>query len=282
MLHATQYLTPPIQSSSDLPLLVTIRDLSRRLLTSLIPASSPSSPNIQPANVTTPVTAVTPQQLLNHPPTKPQSSQSDEFRIGFITPPFKDSKIPVTDHLHAHAYILPADRMGWWRSVGFGPLAWYSIDDLIAEIREETSNNRIRSGYTSSASSSSQPRPIDLVPAAGARSGTADGIETTEDGLAVDDPEDPEANPRRRSRLSTTSSTDSDTSSTHLTVGRRSTIGMTVDVSGVAAPYLGTGGALVMSPRSMMSEDNLRTPTGAGTATTNLLSPNSQIPHLRV
>ena len=122
-------------SSSDLPLLVTIRDLSRRLLTSLIPASSPSSPNIQPANVTTPVTAVTPQQLLNHPPTKPQSSQSDEFRIGFITPPFKDSKIPVTDHLHAHAYILPADRMGWWRSVGFGPLAWYSIDDLIAEIR---------------------------------------------------------------------------------------------------------------------------------------------------
>lgn len=25
--------------------------------------------------------------------------------------------------------------MGWWRSVAYGPLAWYDIDDLIAEIR---------------------------------------------------------------------------------------------------------------------------------------------------
>lgn len=125
-----------LQSSSDLPLLVTIRDLSRRLLSSLLSTSSPSSPNIQPTNYPSPLTATTPQQLLNHPPTAPQTAgQHDEFRIGFITPPFKDSKIPVTDHLHAHAYILPADRMGWWRSVGFGPLAWYSIEDLIAEIR---------------------------------------------------------------------------------------------------------------------------------------------------
>lgn len=59
----------------------------------------------------------------------------DNYRIGFITPPFKDSKIPVTDHLHAHAYLLPADLMGWWRAVGFAALAWYAIDDLIAEIR---------------------------------------------------------------------------------------------------------------------------------------------------
>jgi malonyl CoA-acyl carrier protein transacylase len=58
-----------------------------------------------------------------------------QFRIGFITPPFKDNKIPVTDHLHAHAYIAPGDLMGWWRGIAYSPVAWYSIDDLIAEIR---------------------------------------------------------------------------------------------------------------------------------------------------
>jgi hypothetical protein len=58
-----------------------------------------------------------------------------QFRIGFITPPFKDNKIPITDHLHAHAYLAPADLLGWWRGVAYGPLAWYPIDDLIAEIR---------------------------------------------------------------------------------------------------------------------------------------------------
>lgn len=66
-------------------------------------------------------------------PTPQQTHPS--FRIGFITPPFRDSKIPVTDHLHAHAYIAPADLMGWWRGIAYGPLAWYAIDDLTAEIR---------------------------------------------------------------------------------------------------------------------------------------------------
>ncbi len=51
----------------------------------------------------------------------------------------------------------------------------------ILECREETSNNRIRSGANT--------RPIDLVPDAGARRGTADGIETTDAGLGVIDPE---------------------------------------------------------------------------------------------
>lgn len=93
---------------------------------------------------------------------------------------------------------MPADLMGWWRGIGYGPLAWYAIDDLIAEIRfvlsplsaaqnlssrvifsrESVSNNRVKSGYTN------RPKaPIDLVPSAGARSGTADGRETTEPGL---------------------------------------------------------------------------------------------------
>ncbi|KAF8832610.1 hypothetical protein HHX47_DHR1001785 [Lentinula edodes] len=100
------------------------------------------------------------------------------FRVGFITPPFKDNKIPVTDHLHAHAYIEPSDLMGWWRGLAYGSLAWYAIDDLIAEIRETVSNNRVKSGY-----GNRQNAPIDKVPLAGARSGTADGVETSEPGL---------------------------------------------------------------------------------------------------
>ncbi|OSX67790.1 hypothetical protein POSPLADRAFT_1127029 [Postia placenta MAD-698-R-SB12] len=128
---------------SDLPLLASLRDVSQRLLSAAPPHPTPS------------------------------------FRIGFITPPFRDIRIPVTDHLHAHAYILPADRMGWVRSVGFGSLAWYAIDDLMAEIREESSNNRVRSGPTS--------RPIDSVPSAGARVGTADGTETTKPSIATVD-----------------------------------------------------------------------------------------------
>ena len=62
-------------------------------------------------------------------------STRETFRIGFITPPFRDNKIPVTDHLHAHGYVLPADLMSWWRAVGYSAMAWYDVDDLIAEIR---------------------------------------------------------------------------------------------------------------------------------------------------
>lgn len=112
-----------IQSSSDLPLLVTVRDLARRSLASLARQSSSShqSPGASASS---------------SPSVIPTNAEDDsQFRIGFITPPFKDNKIPVTDHLHAHAYIAPADLMGWWRGIAYGPLAWYAIDDLIAEIR---------------------------------------------------------------------------------------------------------------------------------------------------
>lgn len=37
--------------------------------------------------------------------------------------------------VHAHAYIAPADLLGWWRRVAYSPIAWYAIEDLIAEIR---------------------------------------------------------------------------------------------------------------------------------------------------
>ena len=49
----------------------------------------------------------------------------------------------------------------------------------IPNLSEETSNNRIRTGANT--------RPIDLVPNAGSRRGTADGIETTDAALGVVD-----------------------------------------------------------------------------------------------
>ncbi|KAI8995375.1 hypothetical protein BD414DRAFT_479352 [Trametes punicea] len=107
-------------SSSDLPLLVSLRDLSYRLLVSLQNAPSPLSSPV----------AAHPQNLLGS-----LHDLRQAFRVGFITPPFRDSKVPVTDHLHAHAYVLPADRLGWWRGVAYSSIAWYDINDLIAEIR---------------------------------------------------------------------------------------------------------------------------------------------------
>jgi len=67
--------------------------------------------------------------------TQPTLVRSPDFSIGFITPPFRDPRIPVTDHLHAHAFIRPADQLGWFRGIAYSSLAWYDIDDLIAEIR---------------------------------------------------------------------------------------------------------------------------------------------------
>jgi hypothetical protein len=122
ILPAVSLLLTIVQSSSDLPLLVNIRNLATRLLVSLLPPSSPITPSALPDDPA-------------FPSSNPPQSNTSQFRIGFITPPFKDNKIPVTDHLHAHAYIVPADLMGWWRGIAYGPLAWYAIDDLIAEIR---------------------------------------------------------------------------------------------------------------------------------------------------
>ncbi|GJJ09450.1 hypothetical protein Clacol_003673 [Clathrus columnatus] len=157
-------------SSSDLPLLSVIQRRAKQLLHMIHPPQnsqselySPSSPNITTAADTS-------------------LSLSESFNIGFITPPFKDHKIPVTDHLHAHAYIGQTDLAGWWRRISYSHVAWYAIDDLIAEIRESTSNNRVKSGYSNRGQA-----PIDSVPDAGARAGKPDGIEITPPSLAVDD-----------------------------------------------------------------------------------------------
>lgn len=113
---------PPLfQSSSDLPLLSAIRDIATKLLYSVAP---PETPQSSPLSAHSAVTLT--ESARTRPPT---------FRIGFITPPFRDARIPVTDHLHAHAYIAPANQLGWFRRIAYSSLAWYDIDDLIAEIR---------------------------------------------------------------------------------------------------------------------------------------------------
>lgn len=133
--------------------------------------------------------------------------------------------------------------------------------------REESSNNRVRSGP----SKSQKPRPIDFVPAAGARSGTADGVETTDAGLAIEDLEDPEMSyPRRSSRVPALSGSNLDVRDT-----------LTVDVgraAGSRASYTGAGGALMMKSKNI-TDDGMRTPTGPKSGSS---TPNSQIPFLSV
>jgi hypothetical protein len=61
--------------------------------------------------------------------------ERSKYRIGFITSPFYDPKIPVNDHLHVHAFEAPMDLAGWWRRLVYSGIGWYSMDDLVAEIR---------------------------------------------------------------------------------------------------------------------------------------------------
>lgn len=82
-----------------------------------------------------PSSSLPPQSPGPNAPANLPLTSNPAFHVGFITPPFRDSKIPVTDHLHVHAYIGTLDRAGWWRAVAYSSVAWYSIEDLIAEIR---------------------------------------------------------------------------------------------------------------------------------------------------
>lgn len=179
----------PAQSTTDLPLLIAMQRIGQRLLNQLAPPATPSSPD--PSGAPTPGIA-------------PLAPDYSLFKIGFISYPFKDSKIPVTDHLHAHCYVDQPDLAGWWRKMAYGPLAWYSIEDLIAEIRcahmptarlfsstdvrlvasETSTNNRVKVKI------GSEVRPIDTVPTAGARAGFADGRESTVASIGVLDPEE--------------------------------------------------------------------------------------------
>ena len=114
-----------------------LRELALRLLAQLCPTQdrSPSSSE-RPSFSSPPASPLPTTSVL--PPTSPQHPEvavQSQFRVGFITPPWKDVQFPIKDHLHAHAYVAPMDRCSWWRRIAYSPLAWYAIDDLIAEIR---------------------------------------------------------------------------------------------------------------------------------------------------
>ncbi|EJU01029.1 hypothetical protein DACRYDRAFT_22843 [Dacryopinax primogenitus] len=119
-----------------------------------------------------------PHLLAQHFPPTPQASSpqpspspAEQIHIGLISPPCTDSILPGF-HLHLHAYIGCADRLPWvsLRTLAFGPLGWYPLEDLIGEIWESTSNNRVKTGYE-------KARPIAQVPKAGTRVGLPDGRE---------------------------------------------------------------------------------------------------------
>ncbi|QRV86182.1 Translin [Ceratobasidium sp. AG-Ba] len=205
-------------SSTDLPLLVHIQRLAHRLLSQLNPSSAGSS--------------FTPSSNLNPPPSPGPNASPNlpltgdlAFHVGFITPPFRDSKIPVTDHLHAHAYVGTLDRAGWWRAMAYSSVGWYSIEDLIAEIREQTSNNRVRSTDPERKNS----RPIDRVPNAGARAGMPDGRELVDRGLVTDNLDNVEEGAPRPQRRSAENESGPSRRDSHIPLMRVSTPDIVVE-----------------------------------------------------
>ncbi|WVQ99351.1 hypothetical protein IAU59_006484 [Kwoniella sp. CBS 9459] len=102
--------------------------------------------------------------------------KEDDFRVGFVGSVMRDPQCPHK-HLHAHAMMGPIDTSlpgatFWRRNMVFGGVNWWSVEDLRAEIREETSNNRVKSGYQHR----DRP-PIDRVPDAGSVAGFPNALE---------------------------------------------------------------------------------------------------------
>ncbi|KIO18181.1 hypothetical protein M407DRAFT_246547 [Tulasnella calospora MUT 4182] len=188
-------------SSSDLPLLLHMQSLAQTLLTKQLSGtllSSSSSPNAVPPTPMSPNPgSPNPSQAITF---SPESDPANQFNIGFIVSPFSDPKIPVSDHVHLHAYIGNMDLAGWWRKLNYSGMGWWAIDDLIAEIREQTSNNRVKSAYPHS-----RMAPINQVPDAGARVGFANGLELPSHSV-IEDPGSPRTSraPARVPSLSVT------------------------------------------------------------------------------
>jgi len=165
-------------SSSDLPLLMHIQQVSQSLLTRQVNGTllaggslstqSPSSPAAQ---------AIT---------FSPETDPAQKFNIGFIVSPFSDPKIPVSDHVHCHAYIGTLDQAGWWRKINYSGMGWWAIDDLIAEIREQATNNRVKSAHPDR-----QSAPINRVPDAGAKIGLPNGVELPSAAVGLGQPTSP-------------------------------------------------------------------------------------------
>ncbi|KAK1924162.1 hypothetical protein DB88DRAFT_489305 [Papiliotrema laurentii] len=135
-------------SPADIPLLSHVLDTSRRILT--------RSP-------------VTPAEA-------EKGKEAGGVRVGFVGTLLRDPQSPHA-HLHAHAMAGPIDTKlpgaGFYRrNVVFGNMNWWSIEDLRAEIRESTSNNRVKSGY-----SNGRQGLIDRVPDAGSVAGPPNALD---------------------------------------------------------------------------------------------------------
>ncbi|KAG9047974.1 hypothetical protein FS837_001046 [Tulasnella sp. UAMH 9824] len=185
-------------SSSDLPLLLHMQNLAQTLLAKQLSGTLSSNSGAVPQTPTSPNPgSPNPSQAITF---SPESDPANKFNIGFIVSPFSDPKIPVSDHVHLHAYIGNMDLAGWWRKLNYSGMGWWAIDDLIAEIREQTSNNRVKSAYP-------HPRlaPINQVPDAGARVGYANGLELPQHGV-IEGPGSPRTStsPHRVPSLSVT------------------------------------------------------------------------------
>ncbi|WWC94100.1 hypothetical protein V866_000938 [Kwoniella sp. B9012] len=140
---------------SDVPLLSHIIDLSHQLLSSTAGQSSSTPSEAERGK---------------------GKGKDNDVRVGFVGNVMKDPQIPHS-HLHAHAMVGPIDTSlpgatFWRRNVVFGPMNWWSIEDLRAEIREESSNNRVKSGYQHR-----DRAPIDRVPDAGSIAGLPNALD---------------------------------------------------------------------------------------------------------
>ncbi|WWC61794.1 uncharacterized protein I303_104379 [Kwoniella dejecticola CBS 10117] len=143
---------------SDVPMLSHILEITHRLLLPVTGQSSSSASDAERGK---------------------GKGKENDVRIGFVGSVTKDPQSPHA-HLHAHAMVGPIDTSlpgatFWRRNVVFGSMNWWSIEDLRAEIREESSNNRVKSGYQNR-----ERAPIDRVPDAGSIAGLPNALDPSD------------------------------------------------------------------------------------------------------
>ncbi|KAL1413635.1 hypothetical protein Q8F55_001413 [Vanrija albida] len=123
------------------------------------------------------ITATASRLLLSTAAKSPDAAErifgAKDVSVGFVNGMPRDPRSPYA-HLHAQAFLGPFEKSLpgstiWRRNVVFSTLNWWGIEDLVAEIREETSNNRIKSGYEHLRPNA----PLSKVPDAGADEGYA-------------------------------------------------------------------------------------------------------------
>ncbi|WWC89404.1 uncharacterized protein L201_004328 [Kwoniella dendrophila CBS 6074] len=143
---------------SDVPLLSHIIELSHRLLLS---------------------TTGQPSRTASDAERGKGKGKENDIRVGFVGTVIKDPQSPHA-HLHAHATLGPIDTSlpgatFFRRNMVFGAMNSWSVEDLRAEIREESSNNRVKSGYEHR-----DRAPIDRVPDAGSIAGLPNALDVSE------------------------------------------------------------------------------------------------------